>query len=169
MSNGKAAGKHSLQLLFPEAIAQPKTMVAQTVPQGHTSPLADSPPLEATDRILQEIASVGRRLEVMDLKMTDLTMASSSIRAEIAGFRDTVTNLDQRLTTVEDQVAVIPDQEEELRSLRAKLTDLEDRSRRDNVRFFGVPEQKEGSDTKAFLSSLQTDHFSVEFSPRLEF
>ncbi|KAJ1089768.1 hypothetical protein NDU88_002913 [Pleurodeles waltl] len=130
MPNGKTAGKHSHQLLFSEAIAQPNAMAAQTAPQGHISPLADSPPLEATDRILQEITSVGRRLEVMDLKITDLTMASSSIRAHIAGFRETVTNLDHCLSTVEDQVAAIPDQEEELRSLRAKLTDLEDRSRR---------------------------------------
>ncbi|KAJ1210507.1 hypothetical protein NDU88_005871 [Pleurodeles waltl] len=105
----------------------------------------------------------------MDLKITDLTLASSSIRADIAGFRETVTNLDQRLSTVEDHVAAIPDQEEELRSLQAKLTDLEDRSRRDNVHFFGIPEQKEESNIKAFLSSLLTDHFSIEFSPPPEF
>ncbi|KAJ1210757.1 hypothetical protein NDU88_006119 [Pleurodeles waltl] len=169
MPNDKTAGKHSHQLLFLEAIAQPKTMAAQTAPQGHISPLVDSPPLEATDRILQEIASVGRRQEVMDLKITDLTLASSSIRADIAGFRETVTNLDQRLSTVEDHVAAITDQEEELGSLRAKLTDLEDLSRRDNVRFFGIPEQKEGADIKAFLSSLLTDHFGIEFSPPPEF
>ncbi|KAJ1118848.1 hypothetical protein NDU88_007035 [Pleurodeles waltl] len=59
--------------------------------------------------------------------------------------------------------------EEEPRSLRAKLTDLEDRSHRDNVRFFCIPEQKEGSDIKAFLSSLLTDHFGIEFSPPPEF
>ncbi|KAJ1200395.1 hypothetical protein NDU88_004219 [Pleurodeles waltl] len=169
MPNDKTAGKHSHQLLFSEAIAQPKIMAAQTAPQGYISPLVDSPPLEATDRILQEIASVGRRLEVMDLKITDLTLASSSIRADIAGFRETVTILDQRLSTVEDHVAAIPDQEEELRSLRVKLTDLENRSRGDNVRFFGIPEQKEGSDIKAFLSSLPTDHLCIEFSPPPEF
>ncbi|KAJ1170404.1 hypothetical protein NDU88_002281 [Pleurodeles waltl] len=154
MPNDKTVGKHSHQLLFSEAIAQPKTMAAQTAPQGHVSPLVDQASIEATDRILQEIASVRRRLEVMDLKITDLTLASSSIRADIAGFRETVTNLDQRLSAEEDHVAAIPDQEEELRSLRAKLTDLEYRSRRDNVRFFGIPEQKEGSDIKAFLSSF---------------
>ncbi|KAJ1123458.1 hypothetical protein NDU88_001927 [Pleurodeles waltl] len=112
MPNDKTAGKHSCQLLFSEAIAQPKTMAAQTAPQGQVSPLVDPPPLEATDCILQEIASVGRRLEVMDLKITDLTLASSSIRADIAGFRETVTNLGQRLSAVEDHLAAILDQEE---------------------------------------------------------
>ncbi|KAJ1199195.1 hypothetical protein NDU88_003033 [Pleurodeles waltl] len=56
----------------------------------------DPPTLEATERILQEIASVGRRLEAMDLKITDLTVTSSSIRADIAGFKDTADALDQR-------------------------------------------------------------------------
>ncbi|KAJ1191549.1 hypothetical protein NDU88_000865 [Pleurodeles waltl] len=69
----------------------------------------------------------------MDKTITDLTIASSSIGADIAGFRDTVDALDQRLTMVEDQMATLLDQEIELRSLRAKVTDLEDRSRRGNI------------------------------------
>ncbi|KAJ1218078.1 hypothetical protein NDU88_005664 [Pleurodeles waltl] len=69
----------------------------------------DPPALEATERILQEIASVGRRLEATDLKITDLTMTSSSIRADIAGFKDTADALDQRLTAVEDQMTSLPD------------------------------------------------------------
>ncbi|KAJ1082606.1 hypothetical protein NDU88_002771 [Pleurodeles waltl] len=97
----------------------------------------DPPALEATECILQEIASMGRRLEAMDLKITDLTITSSSIRAAIAGFKDTADALDQRLTAVEDQMAALPYQETELRSLQAKVNDLEDRSRRDNIRLFG--------------------------------
>ncbi|KAJ1164703.1 hypothetical protein NDU88_005137 [Pleurodeles waltl] len=94
MPNDKTASKHSRQLLFSEAIAQPKAMTAQTASQGHTSPPVDQPTLDATDRLLQEIASVGRRLEATDL---DLILASSSIRSDIAGFRETANNLDQRL------------------------------------------------------------------------
>ncbi|KAJ1130636.1 hypothetical protein NDU88_008987 [Pleurodeles waltl] len=75
----------------------------------------------------------------MDLKIRDLTVASSSISADIAGFGEAVNALDQCLTAVEDQVAVLLDQEEELRTLRAKITYMEDLSRRDNVRFFGIP------------------------------
>ncbi|KAJ1099491.1 hypothetical protein NDU88_004592 [Pleurodeles waltl] len=134
-------------------------------------PTPTDPPagLEAIERILQGIASVGRRLEAMDLKITDLTITSSSIRAHIAGFKDIADALDQHLTVVEDQMAALPDQETELRSLRAKVTDLEDRSRRDNIRLFGIPERKEGSDTKAFLQSLLPDLFGIEFSPPPEF
>ncbi|KAJ1097448.1 hypothetical protein NDU88_002567 [Pleurodeles waltl] len=105
----------------------------------------------------------------MDLKITDLTVTSSSIRADIVGFKETADALDQRLTAVEDQVAALLDQETELRSLRAKVTDLEDRSHRDNIRFFGILDRKEGSDIRTFLQSLLPDLFGIEFSPSAEF
>ncbi|KAJ1088730.1 hypothetical protein NDU88_001885 [Pleurodeles waltl] len=89
-------------------------MTAQTATPGPTSSPTDPPALEATERILQEIAPVGRHLEAMDLKITDLTITSSSIRADMAAFKETVDALDQQLTAVEDQVAALPDQETEL-------------------------------------------------------
>ncbi|KAJ1152860.1 hypothetical protein NDU88_005634 [Pleurodeles waltl] len=111
-------------------------------------------PLEAAARITQQIAAVGRRLGTMGSMISELTVASSSIRADKAGFRETVNNLVPCLTIMEDQVAALPDQEAELRSLQAKVIDLEDRSRRDNVRLFGILEHKEGSDIKTFLKNL---------------
>ncbi|KAJ1211243.1 hypothetical protein NDU88_006604 [Pleurodeles waltl] len=111
----------------------------------------------------------GCRLEAMDAKISDLTVASTSIRADVAGFWETATDLDQRLTTVENHVAVLPDQETQLRSLRAKVTDLEDRSRRDNMRLFGIPEYKEGSDINTSLKNLLPELTGLVFSPPLEF
>ncbi|KAJ1093435.1 hypothetical protein NDU88_006536 [Pleurodeles waltl] len=160
MPNGKPSGKHSRQLLFSEAIAQPKTMEAQTAPPCSASSPADPTALEAANCILLEIIAVGRRLEVMDSKISDLTVASSSsIRADIAGFRETVHDLDQRLTTMEGQVAALPNHEAELCFLRTKLIDLEDRSCRDNVRFFGFF----GNIRRALISKL----FSNLFCPSL--
>ncbi|KAJ1114989.1 hypothetical protein NDU88_003218 [Pleurodeles waltl] len=130
---------------------------------------APLPPLEATDRILQEIATVGCRLEEMDAKISDLTVASTSIQADIVGFWETVTDLDQRLSTVEDWFAVLPDQKAELRSLRAKVTDPEDRSRRDNVHCFGILEYTEGFDIKTFLKNTLPEIMGLVFSPPLEF
>ncbi|KAJ1114597.1 hypothetical protein NDU88_002832 [Pleurodeles waltl] len=169
MPNGKSSGKHSCQLLFSEALAQPKTMAVQIALPGSTSSPADLPPLEAADRRLQEIAAVGCSLEAMDSKISNLNVASTSIRDDIAGFRETVNDLDQRLTIMEGQVAGLPDREAELRSLRAKVVDLEDRSRRDNVCLFGIPEHKEGSDTKTFFKNLLPGLTGLEYSPPLEF
>ncbi|KAJ1143708.1 hypothetical protein NDU88_010013 [Pleurodeles waltl] len=144
-------------------------MAAQTTPPYPPSLPPYSHSMEMADRILLVIAAVGCRLEAMDSKISDLTVASTSIRADIAGFRETVTDLDQRLTTVEDQVAALPDHEEELRSLCAKVIDLEDRSRRDNIRLFGNPERKEGSDIKNVVKSLLPELTGLDFSPPLEF
>ncbi|KAJ1132113.1 hypothetical protein NDU88_010442, partial [Pleurodeles waltl] len=105
----------------------------------------------------------------MDLKISDLFVASTSIRADKASFRETVTDLDQRLTTVEDHIAKLPDQEAELLFLRANVTDLKDRSRRDNVCFFGILEHKEGSDIKTFLKNVLPELTGLDFSPPLEF
>ncbi|KAJ1180882.1 hypothetical protein NDU88_006095 [Pleurodeles waltl] len=105
----------------------------------------------------------------MDARISDLTLASSSIRADIAGFRETVHNLDQRLTIMEDYVAALPAQEAELRSLRTKIIDLEDRSRRHNIHLFGIPEHKEGPEVKTFLKNLLPEITGLEYSPPLEF
>ncbi|KAJ1190489.1 hypothetical protein NDU88_007227 [Pleurodeles waltl] len=90
----------------------------------------------------------------MDLKISDLSTASASIRTDIACFRGKVMDLDQCLMTVEEHVVMLLEHNAELQSLPAKITDLEDRSQTYNVLFFGIPERKEGSDIKAFLKSF---------------
>ncbi|KAJ1110042.1 hypothetical protein NDU88_007397 [Pleurodeles waltl] len=111
MPSRKSSGKHSRQLLFSEALAQPKAMEMQGTSPGSAPSHAASPPLEATDRILQEIAAVGRCLETMDARISEMTIVSSSIRADIVGFRETMHNLDQRLMITEEHVAVLSGQE----------------------------------------------------------
>ncbi|KAJ1179934.1 hypothetical protein NDU88_005164 [Pleurodeles waltl] len=99
----------------------------------------------------------------MDARISELTIASSSIRADIAGFRETVHNFDQRLTIMKEHVEVLPGQEAELRSLLAKATDLEDLSRRDNIHLFGILEHKEGSDVKKNPQKCLTRAYSPPF------
>ncbi|KAJ1116787.1 hypothetical protein NDU88_004993 [Pleurodeles waltl] len=96
------------------------------------------------DRILQEISAVGRKFEGMDSMMASLMEDTKSMRLDIAGFQSRVTAQEQRLTTVESQVALVPDRDQKLLYLRSKVIDLEDRSRRDNVRFLGFLENIEG-------------------------
>ncbi|KAJ1157069.1 hypothetical protein NDU88_009784 [Pleurodeles waltl] len=101
-------------------------MAAQVTPPCSATSLAYSC---ATDCILQEITMVGRRMEAMDLKISNLSAASTSILADIACFQVMVTGVDQRLTIVEDHIAALPERDTEMQSLRAKITDLEDRKR----------------------------------------
>ncbi|KAJ1184459.1 hypothetical protein NDU88_001265 [Pleurodeles waltl] len=96
------------------------------------------------ERILQEITVVGRRLEDMGTKILDLAAESRSIHNDIASFQERVTNIDHRLSLVEDKLNSSPNSDHELQYLRDKITDLEDLGHRDNVRFFGILEWAEG-------------------------
>ncbi|KAJ1215670.1 hypothetical protein NDU88_003278 [Pleurodeles waltl] len=86
-------------------------MAAQAAPPCPATSLADPRTVDATDHILQEITAVGRCLEAMDINILDLSVASTSIRADIACFQVTVTDMDQRLTTVEDHITAFPEQD----------------------------------------------------------
>ncbi len=56
-------------------------------------------------------------------------------------------------TTREDR-SVIMDLRNQLERLAEKMTDMEDKSRRNNIRLVGLPEGMEGSDVAGFLSNL---------------
>lgn len=51
-------------------------------------------------------------------------------------------------------------------SMEAKLIDQEGRARRDNIRFYGIPEEAEGNNISAFLENLLKE--SVDFPPDTE-
>ncbi|KAJ1137183.1 hypothetical protein NDU88_003596 [Pleurodeles waltl] len=121
------------------------------------------------DRILQEKSAVGRKLEGMDNAMTALTAETRSMRLEIAGFQSQISGLDHRVAAVESQVALQTDRDQELLHLRSKLTDLEDRRRRNNIRFLGFPEGIEGTDILSYLRDKLPKLADTTFDPPLEF
>ncbi|KAJ1190485.1 hypothetical protein NDU88_007223 [Pleurodeles waltl] len=59
--------------------------------------------------------------------------------------------------------------EPELLYLRSKLIDLEDRSRRHNIRFLGFPEGIEGTDILSYLRDTLPKLADITFDPPLEF
>ncbi|KAJ1211072.1 hypothetical protein NDU88_006434 [Pleurodeles waltl] len=69
----------------------------------------------------------------------------------------------------ETHVTTIQDRDQDLLYPRSKITDLEDRSQRDNIHLFGIPENEEGPDVQAFLSSVLSKLTSLTFDPPLEF
>ncbi|KAJ1181333.1 hypothetical protein NDU88_006541 [Pleurodeles waltl] len=71
--------------------------------------------------------------------------------------------------SLETQMATSQERDQDLLYLNSKLTDLEDRSRRDNIRLLGIPDNEEGTDIQAFLSSTLSKLTSLNFDPPLEF
>ncbi|KAJ1192593.1 hypothetical protein NDU88_001900 [Pleurodeles waltl] len=78
------------------------------------------------DSILQEISALGHRLEGIDSMMASLTENTKSMHLDIACFQSRATALEQRLTTVETQAALVPYRDQELLYNRSKVIDLED-------------------------------------------
>ncbi|KAJ1181923.1 hypothetical protein NDU88_007122 [Pleurodeles waltl] len=168
---GKSSGKPAHQLLFSEALHQQKHPPAEDPPHHPhiNSNMAEDTQGASMDRILQEISAVWLKLEDMDSAMVALTAETRSICLEIAGFQSQISGLDQRVTTVETQVASWTDRDQELLHLRSKLTDLEDRSRRNNIRILGFPEGIEGADILSYLRDTLSKLTNITFDPPLEF
>ncbi|KAJ1179525.1 hypothetical protein NDU88_004759 [Pleurodeles waltl] len=144
MPGDKSAGKPAHQLLFSEALIHHRTTLTTPVPSVSDLPDAtQAPKMDVSmECILQEITAVGRRLEGMDTKILALTAKSRSIHADIAGFQDKVTGMKHHLSLMEDKLSSPFNRDQELQYLWDKLIDLEDQSRRYNIRFFGFPELK---------------------------
>ncbi|KAJ1154843.1 hypothetical protein NDU88_007586 [Pleurodeles waltl] len=169
---GKPSGNPARQLLFSKALRQQKHPPAKdSPPHPHTitGNMEECPQGASTDRILQEISVVGRKLEGMDSAMMALTAETRSMRLEIVGFQSQISRLDQRVTTVETQVASWTDNGQELMHLRSKLTDLEDRSRRNNIRLMGFLEGIEGTDLISSLRDTLPKLTDITFDPPLKF
>ncbi|KAJ1214589.1 hypothetical protein NDU88_002207 [Pleurodeles waltl] len=170
-TTGKSSGKPVRQLLFYEALRQQKHPPAEDPPpHPHiNSNMAEGPQGASMDRILQEILVVGRKLEGIDSAMVALTAETRSMRKEIAGFQSQISGLYQWVTTVETQVASWTDRDQELLHLRSKLTDLEDRSRRNNILLLGFQEGIEGADILSYLQDTLSKLTDITFDPPLEF
>ncbi|KAJ1171453.1 hypothetical protein NDU88_003314 [Pleurodeles waltl] len=172
--NHKLAGKPARQLLFSEALHQkrPIPMTTETYTSSpSTQPVTTSDKEQSTtmERILHEITAVGRRIEGIDASISSLTLETKSMRLDIASFQTRVTGLEHRMGSLETQMATSQDRDQDLLYLKSKLTDLEDRSRRDNICLLGIPENEEGTDIQAFLSSTLPKLTSLNFDPPLEF
>ncbi|KAJ1172123.1 hypothetical protein NDU88_003973 [Pleurodeles waltl] len=173
--NHKLAGKPARQLLFSEALHQkrPTPMTTETYPSSpSTQPVTTSDKEQSSttmEWILHEITAVGRRIEGIDASISSLTLETKSMRLDIAGFQTRVTGLEHRMGSLKMQMATSQDRDQDLLYLKSKLTDLEDKSQRDNIRLLGITENEEGTDIQAFLSSTLPKLTSLNFDPPLEF
>ncbi|KAJ1117409.1 hypothetical protein NDU88_005609 [Pleurodeles waltl] len=172
--NHKPTSKPARQLLFSEALHHKRPTPITTGPHASPPPtepitMSDKEQSTSMEWILQEITAVSHRIEGMDASITSLTLETKSMRSDIADFQSRVTGLEQRMGSLETQVTVSQDRDQDLLYLRSKLRDMDDRSRRDNILLLGIPENEEGTDMQAFLGSTVPKLTSLDFDPPLEF
>ncbi|KAJ1128234.1 hypothetical protein NDU88_006613 [Pleurodeles waltl] len=166
-SGDKPSGKPARQLLFSEALQYSHPLASLRDSQLMNLLTATDKPEQGTtmDRILQNSTAVDRRLEGIDSTVSTMAAETKSIHLDIAGFQSRVSDLHQRVGAVEDHLNTVTDWDRELLFLHRKLVDLEDRSSRDNVRFFGFPEHSEWTDVQAFLKETLPTLTGISFGP----
>lgn len=76
----------------------------------------------------------------------------------IQSMETSLNDMETRLTTLESTCLALS---KENQSLRLKTDDLENRSRRNNIRITGVPERAEGGQPTAFMEALLKETFGV--------
>lgn len=96
-------------------------------------------------------------------------MDVSLIRQDLQKLRDRVTETETRISNMEDEIPPLQNHTERLQHqlsmVLAKQDDMENRLRRCNLRFIGLPEGSEGPDPPSFLENLLINTFGrTEFS-----
>lgn len=124
----------------------------------------------ATNKVLDAIALCQSMLTT---KIEEVKIDVSLIRQDLSTLRDRVAETETRIGRAEDILHPLQHTTDEVRrqlqQLSAKQDDMENRLRRCNLRFIGLPETAEGNDPARFLenfliSNFGRDAFSVMFA-----
>ena len=141
-------------------------MATLTIPDHTTVPgpeLVEDPTLRD---VLRAVNDCKQYMVGFDNQLRNLSDELVSIHQDIRKTVERVTTLEERVSTVEDTLYPF---EKELRGLQektnqqaAKLDEIEDRLRRNNVRVIGLPERSEGSNTISFMEGWLRDIFGPD-------
>jgi hypothetical protein len=116
-----------------------------------------------TSDILQAIHSV--RVD-MASQFETVLLAVQDVKNQVAECFGRLTQTEERISQTEDSISTLQSKtsvlEKNLAALTWKIDDLENRSRRSNLRILGLPEKSEGSDACAFLESWLPEALDME-------
>ncbi|KAJ4946394.1 hypothetical protein JOQ06_024061 [Pogonophryne albipinna] len=101
----------------------------------------------------------------LDRKLTENNKELQAQRVSIAEAQDRISDVEEWKTEVNEVMSVMMEQ---TRLMQGKLTDLEGRSRRNNIRVFCLPEGTEGSSTAKYMESLLKTELEIPEETRLQ-
>lgn len=111
------------------------------------------------------------KTELQTLK-SELSVSISSIQSDVSALKNTVSEMETSLSTCTDDVATLQAKVEllsaDLVRVENKCEDLEARSRRNNIRIVGIPEDSADSSTAAAISTLLKEALHLEKEPLLD-
>ena len=117
------------------------------------------------DAILKDIQKKLEKLDMLDKINNQL----STIKQDITNPKSNVTELEKGLNAVNDDVAEMKESVKrkaadlkQLEDLEREVEDLCNRSRRNNVVFYNIPEKSEGNNCVAFIQGFIASHMCLE-------
>ncbi|KAJ1121639.1 hypothetical protein NDU88_000159 [Pleurodeles waltl] len=145
----------------------------QTVPEIANSQhiMAESAAASTTnmDAILKELLAIRSSISSLEHTVSTNTMEVQGLRNEVVKFQINMQSTDARLSAVENLIDKIPDNSQDIGYLQQKVIELEDRSRRNNLRIIGLPEQIEKNNILDFLTTFLPTLTKITFSQPLDF
>lgn len=133
-----------------------------------------SPTPEPTLRdIFTAVTSCNASVTALTSEIRGVKLELNLVRQDMQKLRDRTAALEDRVSNVEDEVAPLQRELRHVQSVSAghaaRLEDMENRQRRNNVRAVGIPEKIEGKNPVAFmekwlLSTFGRDAFSSMFA-----
>lgn len=113
---------------------------------------------ETSERQDAKLDSIETYTKAVDSKLSDLATRLGDVESRIAFLEDANTALE----------ANPPASRSEVEDLILKVDELENRSRRNNLRFIGFPENCEKSDALGFMRTTIPELLNIEFDGGLE-
>lgn len=146
---------------------------ANRTPSSDTTKVA---PSEVPGVVAKELAKlfalIAEKSDSHDKKLEEIRNTTAATERRIADIVSRITEVEDRLCFLEDarekQEANPTASSAEVEILRQKIDDMENRERRNNLRFLGFAESCEGSDMVAFLKATLPTLLNIDFPNGLE-
>lgn len=106
---------------------------------------------ELTKSLETSLAPIKASLEDIRSTVASHSSTISDMETALTDHSDRITELENNTTTLQTKLTSVT---EENVSLQAKVEDLVSRSKRQNIRVVGLPEDMEGRDARQFMSAL---------------
>lgn len=97
------------------------------------------------------LGTINTRFDLLEVKFESLQSSHNLLVGRMDEVDTAVTDHETRLSAAEDAIIGL---RKECASLRSKVNDLEGRSRRNNIKFVGIPEGEEKGNPTEFVSTL---------------
>lgn len=140
--------------------------------QDHEAP-ADSPLLsEVAKEFAKLTALIFEKSETHDQKLEAIWATTSATDSKLAEITNRISQVESRIRFLEDATESLKANPTataaEVEVLRQKLDDIENRERRNNLRFIGFPEGSEEGDALSFLGRVTPEIMNIDFARGLE-